>query len=332
VSGIFRKISDFTKVVPDNSQIRIIMNLVFLDRATLGSDMNLDEFNEFGTVKIYDTTRSEETATRVKDADIVITNKVVIDKKIMDSSNIKLICVAATGMNNIDLEYAKEKGIIVKNVTSYSTASVVQLTFSFVFHFMQKIEFYDNYVKSGAWERSHIFTNLDEPFNELKNKRWGVIGLGTIGKKVADIAKSFGCDVSYYSTTGTNYNTNYKQVRLDELLIESDIISIHCPLNSATHNLLNKSNLNTIKDGAILLNLGRGGIINEQDLADIIETKELYCGLDVVTKEPIETNSVLRNIQNKERIVITPHIGWASIESRKRLLNGIKTNIKEYVL
>lgn len=307
------------------------MKIVFLDRATLGFDISLDEFNKFGEVVVYDTTKPTETLTRVKDADIVITNKVVIDRKIMDNSTLKLVCIAATGMNNVDLEYAKVKGIEVKNVAGYSTDSVTQLTFSYVFHFIQQLNYYTSYVNKGNWEKSDIFTHIDKPFYELKDKNWGIIGLGNIGENVAKIAKSFSCNVSYYSTSGKNNNTNYESKSLDLLLKESDIISIHCPLNETTTNLLNKSNLNLIKDGAILMNLGRGGIINEADLANIIDSKELYCGIDVVSKEPIEEDSPLLKVENKNRLALTPHIGWASIEARKRLVDMIIKNISEYI-
>ncbi|AXX91095.1 hydroxyacid dehydrogenase [Malaciobacter molluscorum LMG 25693] len=307
------------------------MKLVFLDRSTLGFDINLEQFNQFGEVVLYDSTKPTETLTRVKDADIVITNKVIIDKDIMDNSDIKLVCIAATGMNNVDLEYAKEKGIVVKNVAGYSTNSVTQLTFAYVFHFIQKLSYYTSYVNNGHWQKSEIFTHIDKPFFELKDKNWGIIGLGNIGENVARIAQSFGCNVSYYSTSGNNTNTSYEQKNLETLLKESDIISIHCPLNETTTNLLNKTNLPLIKDGAILMNLGRGGIINELDLATIIDTKELYCGIDVVSKEPIEQTSPLLKVQNKDRLALTPHIGWASVESRNELIKLIVMNIHEFV-
>ena len=308
------------------------MKIVFLDRLTLGNDISLSAFDEFGEVVTYDTTTARQTLKRVKDADIVVTNKVVIDSNIMDNSNIKLICVAATGTNNIDLKHAASKKIEVKNVAGYSTPSVAQLTFSVVLHFMQKLEYYNNYVKEGNWEKSPIFTNLDKPFHELENKKWGIIGLGDIGKKVANIANAFGCKVSYYSTSGNNFDTDYIRIGLDELLSTSDIISIHCPLNETTLNLLNNENLFMLKDKAILINLARGGIINEQDLANVIDSKELYCGIDVVSKEPIEANSPLRSIKNKQRLLLTPHIGWASVEARKKLIDGVVDNIKEFVL
>lgn len=307
------------------------MKIVFLDRATLGFDINLEGFNKFGEVVIYDVTKPNETLTRVEDADIVVTNKVVIDKEIMDNSNLKLICIAATGMNNVDLEYAKVKGVEVKNVAGYSTASVTQLTFSYVFYFIQKLDYYTSYVNKGNWQKSEIFTHIDKPFFELENKNWGIIGLGNIGENVARIAKSFGCNVNYYSTSGNNKNTNYTQMTLEKLLKISDIVSIHCPLNNQTQNLLNKTNLNIMKDGAILMNLGRGGIINEEDLAKIIDEKELYCGIDVVVKEPIEDISPLLKVENKDRLALTPHIGWASTEARNRLVNLIIKNIEKYI-
>ena len=309
------------------------MNIVFLDRKTLGDDIGLEQFEQFGKITTYESTNPMETIKRVSDASIVVTNKVVIDKEVMDNSDIKLICIAATGMNNIDLEYAKEKNIVVKNVAGYSTASVAQLTFAFALEFVQKINFYDNYVKSGGWENSDIFTNLDKPFYELDGKSWGIIGLGNIGKSVAKVADAFGCNVQFYSTSGANNDTTYVKKTLDELLKTSDIISIHSPLNSDTNNLINKTNIENLKDGSILLNLGRGGIVNEQDISNAInDGVDVYYGTDVVSKEPIEKSSPLLTIKNKEKVLFSPHIAWASKEARVRLLNGIEDNIKEFLL
>lgn len=308
------------------------MKIVFLDFDTLGCDINIDEFKSFGEVEVYGTTKYDQTAQRLQDADVVITNKVVIDSNIIDNTNLKLICVAATGMNNIDLEYAKSKNIVVKNVKGYSTPSVVQLTFSLALYFVQKLEYYSNYTKSGKWCESEIFANLDVPFYELQGKKWGIIGLGEIGQKVANIAKAFDCEVNYYSTSGTNYNTNYNMLDLEELLKTSDIISIHSPLNDTTRNLLNYTNMNLLKNGVIVVNMGRGGIINEVDMAKLIDEKEVYFGLDVLEREPMMQNHPLLNIRNKNQLLITPHIGWASIESRKRLVSSIFNNIKEFVL
>lgn len=305
------------------------MNIVFLDRKTLGDDIPLTQFDKYGEIITYESTKPTETLKRVQKADIVVTNKVVIDKEIMDNSDIKLICIAATGMNNIDLEYAKQKGISVKNVAGYSSASVAQLTLSFVLEFVQKIGYYDNYGKN-EWKNSEIFTNLDKPFFELEDKKWGIIGLGDIGKRVAKIADAFGCEVFYYSTSGKNNNSTYPQKSLEELLAECDVITIHSPLNDQTNNLINKLNIKNIKDGALLVNLGRGGIVNEEDITDAINTgQDIYFGTDVVSKEPIEQNSPLLTIKHKERFLVTPHIAWASKEARLRLLDGIEKNIRE---
>lgn len=307
------------------------MKIVILDRATLGFDIDVSIFSKYGEVISYDVTKKEKTKERIKDADIVLTNKVVIGKDEMDNSKIKLICITATGMNNVDLVYAKEKNIEVKNVAGYSTSSVVQVAFSMIFYFVQKLNYYKSYVDEGKWQKSEIFTHIDEPFFELDGKKVGIIGLGDIGRNFAKKASAFDCEVVYFSTSGKNSNSEYKQVSLDELLKTSDIISIHAPLNENTKDLLNYENMKNIKNGTILLNLGRGGIINENDLAKLIDEKEIYCGIDVVSKEPIEETNPLLKIKNKDRLLLIPHIGWASIEARTRLVEMVAQNIKEFI-
>ena len=307
------------------------MQIVILDRATLGFDIDVNIFSKFGNVTSYDSTKENETAQRVKNADIVLTNKVVIGKNEIDNSNIKLICITATGMNNVDLEYAKEKNIAVKNVAGYSTSSVVQVGFSMILYFVQKLNYYKKYVNEGNWQKNELFTHIDEPFFELDKKRVGIIGLGEIGRNFAKKAKAFDCEVVYYSTSGKNSNSEYKSISLEELLKTSDIISIHAPLNENTKNLLTYENMKNMKDGAILLNLGRGGIINENDLAKLIDEKEIYCGIDVVSKEPIEESNPLLKVKNKNRLLLTPHIGWASIEARTRLVNMVAKNIEDFI-
>ena len=302
------------------------MKIVFLDALTLG-DVDFERFREFGDVEIYQTTSKNQTLERVKDADIVVTNKVVIDREIMDNSNIKFIQIAATGMNNVDLEYAKKKGIIVKNVAGYSTNAVIQHTFALVLGLLNKICYFDEYSRT-KYPESKIFTHIQNWF-EINGKTWGIIGLGEIGRGVANLAKNFGAEVIYYSTSGKNQNNKFKRVSLEELLKTSDIISIHAPLNENTKNLLNKDNLNLIKDRAILVNLGRGGIINEKDLAKILEQKDIFVGLDVFEKEPIDKNNPL--LKFKEKTLLTPHVAWTSIEARQKLMDGIYKNIKEWV-
>ena len=307
------------------------MKIVILDRATLGFDVDISVFEKYGTVTSYDFTKKEETQDRIKDADIVLTNKVLITKEHMDNSNIQLICITATGMNNVDLEYAKIKKIEVKNVAGYSTSSVVQVGFSMIFYFVQKLNYYKNYVDQGKWQKSDIFTHIDKPFFELDGKKVGIIGLGEIGRNFAKKAKAFDCEVMYYSTSGRNSNSEYKQVSLDELLKTCDIITIHAPLNDDTKDLLNYENMKNIKDGAILLNLGRGGIINEADLAKIIDEKEIYCGIDVVSVEPILDSNPLLSVKNKEQLLLLPHIGWSSIEARNRLIEMVAQNIEDFI-
>ena len=307
------------------------MNIVLLDRSTLGFDIDISSFEDFGKIIAYDYTLENETIDRLKDCDIVITNKVLITKNVIDNTNLKLICVSATGTNNIDIEYAKQKGIEVKNVAGYSTASVAQLTISLVLHFMQKINYYSNYVKNKDWHKSKIFTHIDNPFNELEGKTWGVIGLGNIGEKVAKIASAFGCNVNYYSTSNMNFNTTYNTTNLTSLIKTSDIISIHCPLNEKTKNLLNYENMQLLKNNAIIINVARGGIINEYDITRILNEKNIYFGIDTIEHEPIDFETPLNNILEHENIIITPHIAWASIESRNKLIKGVYNNIKGFI-
>jgi len=306
------------------------MKIVILDALTFG-ETDLSSFNELGEVEVFQTTSADETLARVKDADVVVTNKVVIDAAIMDaSSSLKLICVAATGMNNVDLEHAAQKEITVKNVAGYSTDSVIQHTFSMLFYMMGHSRYYDEYVKSGEWQKSPIFTNVAQPFSEVKGKKWGIIGLGEIGRGVADIAKAFGAEVVYYSTSGKNANSDYEQSTFTKLLETCDIVTIHAPLNAQTKGLIGHSELLMLKDGAVLLNLGRGGIVTESALAAIIDVKEIYVGLDVLEKEPMTTPHPLMDIKHQERLYITPHIAWASVEARDRLIASVAENIKTH--
>ncbi|QEZ89801.1 D-2-hydroxyacid dehydrogenase [Aliarcobacter cibarius] len=307
------------------------MKIVILDRKTLGYDVSVDIFSKFGEVISYDTTKVNETKDRIKNADIILTNKVYVGKDELENSSVKLICVTATGMNNVDLEYTKEKNIEIKNVAGYSTSSVIQLAFSMIFYFVQKLTYYKKYVDEQNWQKSDTFTHIDVPFFELDNKRVGIIGLGEIGRDLAKKAKAFNCEVVYYSTSGQNTNSEYKSVTLEELLKTSDIISIHAPLNEKTKDLLGYKELNLIKEGAILLNLGRGGIINEADLAKILDEKDIFCGLDVVSKEPIEETNPLLKVVNKQRLLMTPHIAWASVEARKRLIEKVAKNIEDFL-
>lgn len=307
------------------------MKIVFLDAATLGK-ANLEKIERLGDFIKYETTKKEETIERLKDADIAITNKVLITKDVIEKTNLKLICVAATGVNNIDLEAAKIKNIPVKNVAGYSTNSVVTQTYATLLALLTNINFYNEYSQSPfGWVKSEIFTNVDRPILELANKKFGVIGLGNIGLVVAKIAKAFDCEVCYYSTSGKNHNKDFKSVSLDELLTTCDIVSVHCALNEKTKNLIAKDEIKKLKNGAVIMNFGRGGIINENDLANAIDTQNLKVGLDVLSREPIEKNSPFLSVKNKQNLIITPHTAWTSVEAREKLVDIIANNIQEFL-
>ena len=301
--------------------------IVLLDALTFG-DTDLSGFDPLGEVRVFETTSPQEVQERITDADVIVTNKVVInDEHMHNTPSLKLICVAATGMNNIDLEAAKKRNIAVKNVAGYSTDSVIQHTFSMLFYLMGHSRYYDEYVKSGAYSRSKIFTDVSRPFFEIKGKKWGIIGLGEIGRGVAKLADAFGAEVCYYSTSGKNHSQPYERLKLDELLQSCDFISIHAPLNEQTNNLLDYEQLLLCKDGAIVLNLGRGGIVNEEAIARVIDEKYIYFGLDVLTKEPMREDHPLLDVKNKENLYVTPHIAWTSVEARDKLIASVIENI-----
>ena len=307
------------------------MKIVCLDADTLGKDANLELFKEFGEFVSYNITKPEQTIERLQGADVVITNKVLITDEVMANTNLKLICVSATGINNIDANAAKERGIPVKNVAGYSTNSVVQQTFASLLALTNAVSYYGTYGTNGEWVKSEIFTNLDRPISEIAGKEFGIIGLGTIGKKVATIAEAFGAKVRYYSTSGANTNNEYVRVSLDSLLKTCDIISIHAPLNDKTANLIGEEELNKMKNGAILMNFGRGGIVDEKALAKAIDEKNLKVALDVLEIEPMIENHPLLSAKNKENLIITPHIAWASNEARATLVELVAKNIKDFV-
>jgi glycerate dehydrogenase len=309
------------------------LKIVFLDIKTVGIVPNLHVFNVLGNFVSYPLTKPEDRINCISDADIVITNKVVIDKEIIDACpNIKLICVAATGTNNIDMEYALKKGIVVKNVTNYSTESVAQVTISMILYLVNQLNYFDRYVKSGAYSTGEMFTHFGTGFFELKGKRAGIIGLGNIGKRVAHILEAFGMEVVYYSTSGKNNNNDYQRCELEELLATSDIVSIHAPLNEYTRNLFDILKFRMMKSTAIIINVGRGGIIKEYDLMEAINLQLIAgAGLDVYEKEPLPSTNPLLRVNFPERLVFTPHVAWGSVEARTLLISKIAENIREFI-
>ena len=308
------------------------MKIVFLDAKTIGDDIDLSGYEALGEVVKYGFSTAEEAAERTKDADVLIINKVEINEKSIGAAeHLKLVCVTATGTNNLDKEYLAKRGIAWRNVAGYSTESVAQHTFALLFYLLEKLRYYDDYVKTEKYVGDVTFTHFAKRFYQLSGMTYGIIGFGNIGRRVADIAKLFGCHVIYYSTSGKNSQAGYERVGFDELLTQSDIVSIHAPLDENTRGLMNKEAFAKMKSSAILLNLGRGPIINEADLADALEQGQIAAaGLDVLSVEPMQENNPLRQIKDSEKLLITPHIAWASVEARTRLMEIILGQIKDF--
>ena len=308
------------------------MKIVFLDAESLGSDADYSEFEQLGDVVKYPRTSPEEVPERIADADVIVVNKVPVNEAtISDARSLKLVCVSATGTNNLDKDYLKHRGIEWRNAAGYSTESVAQHTFAMLFYLMEDLRYYDDYVKNGSYASSSLFTHFGIPFHELGSVTWGILGLGAIGRRVADIAGMFGAKVIYYSASGSPAQEGYRQVDFDTLLAESDILSIHAPLNEYTENIMNADAFRKMKSDAILLNLGRGPIINEADLADALNSGEIRAaGLDVLSVEPMVKNSPLFEVHNKTKLFITPHVAWAAVEARQKLMKIVAGQIKEY--
>ena len=309
------------------------MKLVFLDTKTIGEDIDLSAYDALGEVVKYGFSTLEEIPKRVKDADVLIVNKIAINEQtIGNAKNLKLVCVTATGTNNLDKEYLKKRGIAWRNVAGYSTESVTQHTFALLFYLLEKIRYYDDYVKDEKYINDTVFTHFAEHFNEVNGKTWGVIGLGTIGRRVADIAKAFGARVIYYSASGSPAQEGYEQVDFETLLTTSDIVSVHAPLNEYTKDLMDREAFAKMKKTAIFLNLGRGPIVVEQDLYEALETGEIAAaGLDVLCEEPMSETNPLAKIKDSKKLIITPHIAWASVEARNRLMQIIVEQIREFL-
>ena len=307
------------------------MKIVFLDSNTVG-DVDLSPIKELGDYISYEYTADNEVVNNCKGADIVISNKVYLGKEVMDElPELKLICVAATGTNNVDLDYAAKKNILVKNVAAYSSMSVVQHTFALLFSMMHSVEYYDGYIKSNDYSNSNSFTCMDYSYSELSALTWGIVGLGDIGRNVAKLASAFGANVIYYSTSGKNSNPDYKSVSFEELLLNSDIISIHAPLNDNTYDLFKYDSFKKMKNSAMIVNVGRGGIINEVDLAQALVDNQIKgAALDVFEKEPLPINNPLLAVKDKKKLILTPHIAWASVQARERLIKGICNNILSF--
>ncbi len=308
------------------------MNIVFLDADTIGRDIDLSMFEKSGHVTVYGFSSKEEMRERAADADVLILNKMQADAYTLEkASHLKLICVTATGTNNLDKNYLAQRNIEWRNVAGYSTECVTQHTFAMLFYLLEKLAYYDNYVKSEAYVNNTTFTHFSNVFHELYGMTWGIIGLGAIGRRVAQIAAAFGCHVIYFSTSGKNDNPDYSRVSFDDLLSRSDIVSVHAPLTEKTEGLMNRSAFQKMKKSAVFLNLGRGPIVVEQDLADALLAGELAAaGLDVLSAEPMHPDNPLKSIKDSGRLLITPHIAWAGVETRRRLMETVCQQIQTF--
>lgn len=308
------------------------MKIVFLDAKSIGEDIDLSGFSSLGEVVRYDFTSSAQVPERVKDADVIILNKVQINKSTIGSArHLKLVCVTGTGTNNLDKEYLESHNIAWRNVAGYSTESVAQHTFAMLFYLMEHLCYYDDYVKSGNYINDTLFTHFSQNFHQLHGQTWGIIGLGNIGRRVADIASLFGAKMIYYSASGQKAQEGYHQVSFDELLSSSDILSIHAPLNGATEKLMDARAFSKMKKNCIFLNLGRGPIVCEEALADALNQNVIQAaGIDVLCQEPMSPDCPLLTVKDKNRLLITPHIGWASVESRTNLMKTIQSQIESF--
>lgn len=310
------------------------MKIVILERNSVGTDVSVDCIRDFGQVTIYENTvTAEQVRERVRDADIVIANKSPLNAEtLQEAPRVKLICEFATGFDNCDLAYCRERGIKVTNVVDYCTSMVAQHTFCLALALSEKLPYYDQYVKSGAYSAQDRFSNFDLPFYELEGKTWGIIGMGNIGRRVAGIAEAFGCRVIFYSVTGKSTCRDYRRVDLDTLLAESDFLSLHCPLSDLTRNLIDETALKKMKSSAILLNVARGRVVDNRALYHALEAGEIAAaGLDVVENEPLEESNPLSGLKDSNRLIITPHLAWASVEARTRCVREAYKNIQAFL-
>ena len=308
------------------------MKIVILEADSLGEDMVFTPFEKMGEVTIYRTTTADQMPERIKDADAIIVNKLpVCEATIGGAKNLKVVCLTATGFNNLDGEYLKSRDIAAYNVAGYSTDGVAQHTFALLFYIIGKLNYYDKYVKSGEYARGNCFSHFGQAIFELAGKTWGIIGMGAIGRKVSEIAKTFGCHVICCSASGRKYDFPCEQVSFEELLERSDVVSVHAPLNASTENLMTMDAFKRMKKSAIFINVARGAIVNEQDLYDALVTEEIAgAGLDVLCKEPMDPSNPLLKFQDSNRLIITPHIAWAAKETRFRVVDEVIKNLERF--
>lgn len=306
------------------------MKIVLTDAQTVVDELvSAEPLKELGEVISYGLLRYEEVAEAIADADVVIVNKTLMDAQTLRlASHLKYIGLFATGYNNIDIDYCRQHGITVCNAGSYSTSAVAQHTFALILEHFNNIARYDQYVQDGRWKRSPTFSPFVYPLNELAGKTLGIVGLGAIGTAVARIANAFDMNVIAFNRSCKSV-PGVTQVDLETLLSQSDVITVHCPLNEDSENLFNKNTFSKMKKGALFVNTARGGVMSEEDLYEALQSGHLggAC-IDTLRVEPMEEDCVLMKAPN---CIITPHIAWAPVETRQRLMNIVKTNIQNFL-
>lgn len=309
------------------------MNIVILERNSVGTDIDISCYEKLGHVTAYGNSLKENVAGRIGDADILVANKVPLNEETLkDAPKVKLICELATGYDNIDLNYCKRRGIRVVNSRNYCTPAVVQHTFALALFVLEHLHYYDGYVKHGDYAKQDRFSHFDLPYAEIRGKTWGIVGMGNIGRGVAKVAEAFGCRVIYYSTTGKNVVEGYEAVDKDTLLRESDLLSLHCPLNENTKYFIDAQALHKMKKSAVLINVARGAVVNNEDLyAALMEEEIAGAGLDVLEQEPITPENPLSRLMDSNRLIITPHMAWASNEARQRVVEEVYENIEAFL-
>lgn len=305
--------------------------IVFLDEYSIAG-RSLEKITSQGEYIAYENTVKEQVVERLKGADIAITNKVLIDGDTMRQlPDLKLICVAATGMNNVDLETAKELGIEVKNAVGYSTTSVAETTLASALALARNIVYFNEYFHDGRYAKADRAFCYDRFTFELRGKKWGIIGMGNIGREVARLASAFGCEVRYFSTSGAKREEQYPAMELNELLEWSDIVSVHSPLNERTRGLVGRNELQKMKPSSIIINVARGGIIDEAALAEALDNGWVAAAaLDVFSVEPLR-ESALYNIKDKYRLLASPHNAWSAAEAIDRLIDCVAENIRTWL-
>lgn len=306
------------------------MDITVLDAATFGDDISLEAFEKLGKLTVYSGTEDEKIAERISDAECIVANKIKLTaEKLKNAKRLKLICITATGYDNVDIEYCRKNSIAVCNVKGYSTESVAQLTVAMALSLVNHLTEFDKFVKSGRYSDSGKANMLKPVFNELYGKVWGIVGLGSIGKRVAEVAKALGCEILAFKRTPVE---NFDCVGLEELMSKSDIISVHLPSNEQTAGIIDQAHISLMKKNAVLINVSRGTVVDEKAIAEAVTAKKISgFGCDVYSSEPIPKTHPYSTLYGLDNVILTPHMAWGAYETRLRLINSVAENISSFI-